>query len=134
MSTDWKMDNNLLTKMEEELNGKSLDGNVLLHNYLEMQSESNQNPHADTEWRRGARWTEQEHSLVTISGQEVKVIREDYPIGEDEAKRVLSHISSILMLGEHQLLMLFNAAHSGMSGYAAAGVAPAQLPLFAPII
>ncbi|KAF3684134.1 hypothetical protein FXO38_00432 [Capsicum annuum] len=72
-------DKDLFTKMEEALPGKSRDdiinhyniliedveaidsGRVPLPNYLELQSDSNQNSRADVEWRRGASWTELEH-------------------------------------------------------------------------
>ncbi|KAK4730978.1 hypothetical protein R3W88_023966 [Solanum pinnatisectum] len=71
--------NNLLMKMEEALPGKTVDeikdhynilledidaidsGGAPLPNNPEMQSNANQNTKADVEWRRGTRWTEEEH-------------------------------------------------------------------------
>ncbi|XP_004246920.2 transcription factor SRM1-like [Solanum lycopersicum] len=71
--------NNLLRMMEEALPQKSLQDikdhyNILLEdinaidsgcvpllNYLEMQSNANQNLKADAKWRRGTPWTEEEH-------------------------------------------------------------------------
>ncbi|KAM3325217.1 hypothetical protein P3S67_000341 [Capsicum chacoense] len=78
-------DKDLFTKMEEALPGKLRDdiinhyniliedveaidsGRVPLPNYLELQSDSNQNSRADVEWRRGASWTELEHRWVLIA-------------------------------------------------------------------
>uniref|UniRef100_A0A3Q7I183 Myb-like domain-containing protein n=1 Tax=Solanum lycopersicum TaxID=4081 RepID=A0A3Q7I183_SOLLC len=75
-------DNNLFTKMEEALPGKSLDyikdhynifledtgaidfGHVPLPNYIKMQSNGNKNTITYIEWRRGTAWTEEEHMLV----------------------------------------------------------------------
>ncbi|KAK4730976.1 hypothetical protein R3W88_023964 [Solanum pinnatisectum] len=76
-------DNNLLTKMEEALPGKTVDeikdhynilledidavdfGGAPLPNYPEMQSNANQNTNADGQWRKGTLWTEEEHRLVS---------------------------------------------------------------------